>query len=158
MAAATIPEFTVPFTFQRRPTSIPADLRPGWRIGVVLLLLRKCCRNNRTSFGRLHVLNWGIRSKATRLALTRTANGNSPLDALIVRVEPSLNRAVDFAIGEGLVERLSKSRLQLTATGIVLADEIDRQEDLFATEKQFVAAIGKNITESLVSDIFRKRT
>lgn len=156
MATIAIPEFTVPFTFQRRPTSIPADLRPSWRIGVVLLLMRKCCRGNKSSFGRLHVLGWGVRSRATRLALTKAANGNMPLDALIVRVEPSLNRAVDFAIGEGLIKRLPHNRLQLTPIGVAFADDIERQDGLFATEKQLIAAIGMSITESLVSDIFRK--
>ena len=79
-----------------------------------------------------------------------------PLDALIVRVEPSLNRAVDFAIGEGLIKRLPHNRLQLTPIGVAFADDIERQDGLFATEKQLIAAIGMSITESLVSDIFRK--
>lgn len=156
MAAMMIPELNVPIVFQHRPTSIPADLRPGWKIGIILLLLRKCCRQNTSSFGRLHVLSWGVRSKDSRLALSKTSNGNMPLDALIVRIEPSVNRAVDYAIGAGLIERLSKDRLKLTSAGIAFADEVDRRKDLFITEKQFMDAIGKKITESLVNQIFKK--
>ena len=72
----------------------------------------------------------------------------------MVRIEPSLNRAVDFALGEGLVRRLPKDRIQLTPAGVALADEIDEREDLFVTEKQLVNAIGRKVTEALVSRIF----
>lgn len=149
-----IPALDTPFVFQRRPASIPADLRPGWRIGVVLLLLRKCCRGNKTSFGRLHVLSWGVRTKESRLALTRTVNGNMPWDALMVRIEPSLNRAVDYALGEGLLQRLSRDRLRLTTAGVSLVGEIDQHSEMYVTEKQFTAAIGYRVTETLVSQLF----
>ena len=57
------PEFDVQFSFQRRPISLPGDLRPTWRIGLLTILMVQCCRQQRSSLTRLHVLSWAVRSE-----------------------------------------------------------------------------------------------
>lgn len=154
MADIRIPELDTAFVFKSRPASLPSDLRPLWRVGVILLLLRKCCRSNRSSFGRLHVLNWGVLSKENRLTLQALIRNQATADQVLVRIEPSLNRAVALAAGEGLIERPDGDHLQLTDRGIKLADEIGRSEDLYAVEKELIASIGKQVSEKLVKQIF----
>jgi len=65
-------------------------------------------------------------------------NGALSPGSLIARVEPSLNRAVDFALGEGLLRRPSGDKIELTHTGIELADEIYARGDTLAVEKHFM--------------------
>ena len=149
-----IPELSVQFVFRRRPGTVPGDLRPGWRIGLIILLLSECCRSSRTSLTRLHVLNWAIRSPETRASLRAMIDGPDGR-SLIVRFEPFLNRAVDFGIGEGLLKRAAGGKsIELTNTGKRLAEDLKKAEDAFLAEKQFIASIGQRVTERFVDDMF----
>jgi hypothetical protein len=150
-----IPELSVPFVFRRRPGTVPGDLRPGWRIGLIVLVMNECCRSAKTSLTRLHVLNWAIRSPETRASLLAMLDGSNAVRSLIVRFEPFLNRAVDFAIGEDLIKRSGGGKsIELTSIGKRLAEDIKKAEDAFSSEKQFIAAIGKRLTETFVDDMF----
>jgi hypothetical protein len=75
-----------------------------------------------------------------------------------VRFEPFLNRAVDFAIGEGLVVRSGGSRIELTAKGRHLAEELEAEKSAFVTEKTFIETIRQSVTEKLVNEMFAGRT
>lgn len=149
-----IPELKTEFLFRRQPVAIPGDLRPGWRIGLLVLLLNNCCRSGRTSLTRLHVLSWGIRTKENRRALQAAIEGALSPDSLVVRVEPFLNRAVDFAIGEGLVRRYGGNKIELIPNGRELAEELGKIETAYVVEKQFIATIHQGVTETLVNHMF----
>lgn len=152
-----IPELETSFIFRRRPIAIPGDLRPGWRIGLLTLFLSKCCRGCRSSITRIHVLSWAVRTEESRELLRSAISGVSAPDALIVRFEPSLNRAIDFAIGEGLISRSSGSRIELTTHGRQLAEEILAETTLFVIEKEFMTEIRQKVTEVMVDAIFSAR-
>lgn len=143
-----------PVIFRKRPVSVPADLRPLWRIYILLLFLRKCCRQNRSSFARLHVLSWAVLLPENRESLLAVVNDEQSPDSIIIRVEPSLNRAVDYAIGAGLIRRENGNRFMLTPTGITAADQIEEQDDCLTEEKAFMDKLGKKITETLVDELF----
>lgn len=150
-----IPELDTPFVFNKRPIAIAADLRPVWRIGVTLLLLRICCRQNRSSYGRLHLLSWAVRTEKTRADFLSTIEGTSQPDTLLVRIEPSLNRAVNLAIGEELLKSVTGDRIELAPKGLAMADTMLTYEGLFEVEKAFFTRIRGDVTEELVGRLFR---
>jgi hypothetical protein len=150
-----IPELDTPFVFNKRPIAIAPDLRPEWRIGVTLLLLKICCRQNRSSYGRLHLLSWAVRTEKTRADFLRTAEGTSQPDTLLVRIEPSLNRAVNLAIGEELLKSVNGDRIELTTKGGVMAEAMLAHEGLFEVEKSFFRRIRSVVTEDFVGRLYR---
>lgn len=154
MTKFEIPELETLLFFRERPEAIPGDLRPLWRIGLVLLMLHLASRGKKSGFGRLHVLNWALRSEEGRDALLGILNGELFPGTAVVRIEPSLNRAVDFAHGEGLVRRVQGDRIELTAKGEAEAKRILEEEDLFVSERSYLTAVGKRLTERLVSELF----
>lgn len=154
MPSFEIPELDTPFVFNGRPESIPGDLRPLWRIGVLLLMLYMASWGKKSSFGRLHVLNWALRSDEGRDALLGILEGRLNPGTVVVRIEPSLNRAVDFAHGEGLLKKVGGDRVQLTSTGEAEAKRILDQDELFARERRYLEQVGKRLTEALVTDLF----
>ena len=154
MPEPLIPELNVPIIFRQRPISVPGDLRPAWRISLIVLLLRKCCRRGRSSLRRLHVFSWAIRDREVSIALVRAVNGEVPPDTVLVRIEPALNRAVDFAIGEGLVRRQSSDRVELTPEGKDFADSILKDTIVLGFEKQFIETIRFTVTEEFVNRMF----
>lgn len=149
-----IPELRVPFVFRSRPVPIPADLRPAWRIGLIVLLLKKCCRQGRSSLTRLHVLSWGFVSPEGRMQLLAAAAGTLSPDSLVVRFEPFLLQAVDYAVGEGLVRRTGGGTIELTEHGSRLAEEIEADETAFLMEKTVMDTIRTRLSESIVKQMF----
>jgi hypothetical protein len=153
-ASIDIPELRVPFIFRQRPVSLPADLRPLWRIGLIVLLLRKCCRQGRTSLTRLHVLSWGFISPKGRSQLLAAAAGTLSPDSLVIRFEPFLLQAVDYGVGEGLIRRDGGGTIELAEAGMRLAEELEVNQSAFAPEKAVMASLRTKISEDLVKRMF----
>lgn len=151
-----IPELNVPVLFRTRPLAIPGELRPAWRISVVVLLLRKCCRQGRSSLRRLHVLSWATKNSEVQETLIRAIQGEVAPDTILVRIEPALNRAVDFAEGEGLLRKLSAGRVELTGDGKEFADEISKDPIVLGYEKAFMDHLRFEVTEDFVKGMFER--
>lgn len=156
MAEPFIPELNVPIIFRQRPVSVPGDLRPIWRICLLIILLRKCCIGGKSSLRRLHVLNWAVRSPSVSTTLINAINGAFPPDAVIIRIEPALNRAIDLSIGEGLVHRGTKDRIELTSKGKEFADTILDTKLVLEQEKRFVEQVGYSVSEKFVKAMFEQ--
>ncbi|WP_428503081.1 hypothetical protein [Roseateles sp.] len=157
MTELDLTEFNTSFSFQRRPVSLPGDLRPAWRIGLIAILLSQCCRQQRSSLTRLHVLSWAVRSKANHDDLLSLVNHALPPDALIVRFDPAVNRAIDLAIGEKLINRVDGSRIELSKAGREFSKEIFADAQLYVAEKALAASLKQKVSESVVDEIFGKR-
>ncbi len=151
---AAIHELETDFVFRRRPLAIPGDLRPTWKIALLVLLLKNCCRGSRTSLSRLHVLSWALSAPDSQAALLAALSGQLDPRSLIVRFDPFLERALQYAIGEGLVIHWRGKAVELTPMGKRLAAEIIATEDLFNSEKKFLALIGQDLSEKLVNRMF----
>jgi hypothetical protein len=142
----------IPFIFKRRPSPVPGDLRPLWRIALVLLILLSS-RSKKASLRKLHVISWAARSSINRGRFIRYSKGKIAKDEIIPRVEPSLNRAIDLARGEGLVTVDGGKSLTLSSIGLNLADEINRSEDCLIAEKQFLSEVKSFANETNIDDL-----
>jgi hypothetical protein len=150
-------DLDVPCVFRERPEPIPADMRPLWRLALVLLALHVGSRGGKSCLLRLHLLNWALQDRRNFEVLLRAlSNSGSPGDVLF-RVEPALNRVVDIALGERLVERVSGDRIRLTRTGVVAARAIMEREGLMVLQKELLAKLGKSLTEQTVDRLSRAR-
>src|SRR5688572_18162942 len=152
-----IPQLEADFVFRRRPFAVPGDLRPAWRIGLVVLLLKNCCYGGKSSLERLHVLSWGSRTPQSQRDLIAAAEDDLPLTSLIVRFDPFLDRAIDFAVGENLLFHRNGKAVELTTGGRQLATELEANRALYQSEKSFIASIRRAVTEQLVDRIFQWR-
>jgi hypothetical protein len=146
-------DINVPFSFTERPTPLPGDLRPAWRVSLILLMLLNS-RGQKATLQKLHLLNSACRSEKTRNAFLRYTQGEVRKDEIIPRVEPSLIRAVNLARGEGLIEVEKGKNLKLTPKGELVANKLNGIEDCMAVEKQFLRAVGKFATETNVENLF----
>ena len=143
--------------FVRRPAPLPPELRTIWRIGVVLIVMRICGwkKECRISLRRLHTIGWALQSPRTLAALERQLNGGSIPGGPFVSVDPALNLAVDFTIGEGLAKRAGGGRLVLTDGGWEAANEI-LDSDVLLFEAQAARGLKRIATEAGVADLLRK--
>lgn len=128
-----------PFTFTERPVPIPAELRPQWRITLVCLIVHACW-GKRASWHQLHVMNWATRTAVTRATYERLHQLQAKPDDVVVRYDPSLDRAIDLAAGEGLLERRGGETLVLTQAGTRLVDLVSAG-DALGEEREFLARV-----------------
>lgn len=147
------------FSFTARPVPIPGDLRIGWRVSLIVMMLG-VSRSNRASLAKLYVLNHAARSSVARAQLERILAGDEPALYWHMRVEPAFARAVNFVVGEGFAEWVETSQrvgLQLTARGLVAWKLLDDDEAVLAEEKAFLKRSGRQTTEVFVSRLLHMR-
>lgn len=144
------------FTFRLRPEPVPGDLRPEWRLSVVVLMLLRCGRGGRLSLKKALLLNWAVLSSETRKIFTRMVDGNRQLTDIPVRLDPSLNRALDFARAERLLiieKKTTGSIITLLPKGQELAERIHKEPDCLETEKTFFDSLRRRLPEEKVIEI-----
>jgi len=98
-----------------------------------------------------------VRSEANLQDLTALIEGRLSPDQLIVRFDPAFNRAIDFAIGERLVQRVDGSRIELAEPGKAFAEVISADPVVYVTEKKLIGTIKQRASETLVDNIFGAR-
>lgn len=144
-----------PARFDARPYPVRPPHRPLWRIGTIVLILGKC-RARKASLKQLHVLSWAMRSPPTATFLVSALNDHQ--DALpgipSVRFEPSLNRALDFAVAEGLVT-IANGMFVLTAIGEHFLNEIDQNDDILAAEKGMLKRLRGTVSQAAVNRLLK---
>lgn len=150
--APILPELGgVAFHFNPRPVALPPDLRPLWRLSLLALLFHRASRQGRASLKKLHVLNWALRQPDSRATLLNVLKGRAHPDRAIVRFDPALNRALDLAKGEKLVEQVAGDKFQITAKGRRLAEEVLKDPECMKTEKWFLDEVSGEVTEARIS-------
>jgi len=144
------------FTFRLRPEPLPGDLRPAWRISVILLMLLRCGWGGKMSLKKAHILNWAVLTNETRNTLVRMVDGDRQLSDVPVRFDPALNRALDFARAEGLIhiDKTTKgSVVILHSKGEELARTIYDETDCLDIEKGFFDLLRKKLPEDKVEEL-----
>ena len=138
----------VPFEFVRRPAPVPPYLRPEWRIALLLLALHKCW-GNRATRRQLHVLNWGLKTSETRATFAQVLAGRVRPDEAIVRFDPVVDRALQFAEGEKLVTTSGEAVI-LTEKGQDLVKKLMLNKECLVSEKEFLASLGGKLSQARV--------
>lgn len=139
-------------TFKTRPVPIFPSYRPMLRIGQILLVLKTNCIGGRASLLKLHLFSWGLKSSKNLDYLKDYVTSNFQTKIQFVGIEPSLNRALLFAIEENLIG-FDGGKYYLKEKGETLIDGIINNEDIFSIEKPILKLIGKNINETRISQL-----
>jgi hypothetical protein len=133
-------------------------MRIAWRVSVILLMLRYS-RSNKASLAKLHVLNEGIRSELARLAIQKVVEDRKVVLDWQLSVEPAFGRAIDFAVGDELVDwenTAVRAALRLTLKGQTAVKIILEESDILIEEKIFLDPAAKAITEGMVTTFLRQ--
>lgn len=142
------------FTFKIEPMSIPAELRPLHKIGLILLFLRLNSRASTSSILKIQFLNWVLKTGHLKAKLIDETDGKESTYMLnVVHHDPAVNRAVQYAIAENLVSLEKTGKIKLTDSGLSVVDKMIADEDLFIEEKEYLKKLGKRVSEVQVKDV-----
>lgn len=101
---------------------------------------------------KIHVLNWAMKAQRNRVRFRDYCSGLARPDDVIVRFEPSLDRAVAFAVAEGLVQLEDGRKLSITDRGRRLVTEIEKA-DILGNEKAFLDEVRTKVTETRIESL-----
>ena len=146
------------FSFQRRPTPVPGDLRISWRVALILTMLG-CSRSNRASLAKLHILNDAVRPEHH----IRSSDAAYDVEEDVYRdfrVEPAFARAIDFVVGERFAiwtKASGRAALQLTAAGIAAARSVSALDDTLVIERTIILKLARSTTENAIAGLLGER-
>ncbi|MEP0701256.1 MAG: hypothetical protein ABJN36_17375 [Cyclobacteriaceae bacterium] len=143
------------FSFKRKPSPVPGDLRIGWRVPVTLLMLNNS-RGKKASLAKLNLMNDALRSEASREKLASILRGQVARIEWRMRVEPAFGRNLDLLTGGGLAEwsvANGKAAIYLTEKGKEVSKFIQDDSESFSDEKSFLTLFSTELTEGFVNQI-----
>jgi hypothetical protein len=141
------------FSVTLRPEPIPGDLRLGWGLSLLLLVLASS-RGQRCSLQKIHFLAHLSRTAKLRQQMREVlSRRRGPVD-LSVRIEPWVNRAASYAAAMGFVEIRDGKALTLSNEGRAAVKAI-RLAKVLEDEASFLDEVGKLTTERVVDRIMK---
>jgi len=141
--------------FQEQPDPVPAALRPGRRVPLLLLLVAKS-HGAGVDWKTLQLLNWTVRSADHMELLVALQQRSDIPDRPVVRFEPALDRALDLALGLELLEQKTSRSFRLTEAGKSVVKEIENTE-AFNLERQLLDQLKRKVTQAEVGRLLEWR-
>jgi len=139
--------------FNRRPMPLIADYRPIYKIFQILSILQYTSRGGKSSLIRLHLINWVLKSEERKEKLaTLEADTNIPFK--VWGIDPALNFALQLSVAQKLTIQKSDSYTITPEGKKLLAQAKDQGHKL--RDADYLAKLGKQITESMVTEIVKK--
>jgi hypothetical protein len=132
--------------FTPRPAPVSPRLRPALRVAQLLEMVDKC-RGHRATLLQLHALDTALVDPDARRRLA--GDEQAAITFSVVRVDPALNRAVDRAIGDGLLELRSDATVKLTSPGRSALAAV-RDAEILQAERAALAEIHGKLTQRQV--------
>lgn len=149
------------FIFKTQPNPICGDLRPFWRIGLIVLMLDELGHGGAASLEKVHVINWALRSEESRNTFMRIIENGLESDDCIVRFEPALNRALQFASQEKIIELRTLSSggmtMSLTEQGRKMAASLNKIDDIYSEEKVFFSRMKGKVSQQNITKLLNWR-
>lgn len=137
--------------FDAKPDAVPYNYRISYKVTQLCLIMRICGRGNVCSLIKLHMNSCALISNDNMRKLLEFTEGTGT--APIVRFDPSVNRALTYAIAYGLVEQQRNAKYKLTERGHRLAEQIKLAGDLMVIEISNLNTLAKKLTEAKANEL-----
>ena len=130
--------------FNLEGTPIDPELRPLWRISLIVLILVKLCSGNKANPKKVQVLYSLVSSEKKRLAYIDKTNKSKRKYSINVRFDPLVDRAIDIGIGNNMFELDEAKSVKLTSLGLSYGKKIEKDTNIFILEKAFMSQFKKS--------------
>lgn len=138
--------------FEAKPDAVPYNYRVSYKIGQLCLILAKCCGRGGCSIFKLHMISMALYTKEAMKSLIDFSE-NKISSYTLIRFDPAVNRAVKYAMGDGLIFQQANGLFRLTEKGKLFADSIKKEKDIMVSEKAFLSDLSNKITENRIKEL-----
>ena len=134
--------------FSDKPYAVPIEMRPLWRICLILLAIDVVSGSKRyLDITKVNILVWMLIRKSKWEEYENFLSGRS-LDLPLVSVDTATYKAVEFALAKNLAT-LDSGRIHLTGESDALIS-LMRENEIMDEEFNFLSRNGKYLTEKKV--------
>jgi len=135
-------------TFDPKPQPLPANLRPGYRIALIMLVLKTNCRDNAASLLKLQFFNWLLKSSSLQKFVQAKLSSQDIFMLELIHLDPMVNLALRYAFADNLISITKNSRYKLTEKGERFANQIlQAKEAILGKEMEILVRIGQQVSE-----------
>ena len=138
--------------FDAKPDAIPFNYRISYKISILCMIIKICCGRRGCSLMKMHIISTAIADQVYRHNLERFLRDHIDR-GLIVRFEPAVNRAIEYALSDEFIVQQKNGTYKLTQKGRLLATKIEEDKTIFQYEKLVLEKVGLNLTEEKIRTI-----
>ena len=143
--------FSDEIIFNAKPDAVPYNYRISYKIAQVCLIISICCRHSGCSLIKLHMVSIGLSTKHKQDELSAFIENR--MKGFVVRFDPAVNRAIKYAIADGLIIQQKNILYKLSEKGKLYVEKINELEDLMIDEKVFLNEISYRLTEDKIKNL-----
>lgn len=138
--------------FDSKPEAVPYNYRISYKLSQLCLIIASCCiGRSGCSLVKLHIISNALNTKEYSQLLEDYISEKSTY--MIIRFDPSVNRAIKFAVADNLICQIKNGSFRLTEKGKQLIKEINRDETLLVNEKQYLSGVSKKLTNEIIEKL-----
>ena len=141
--------------FINRPIAVPYNYRIIYKISQIVLILGMICKRGGCSNIKLHIISNALSSHNVLKDLEKVLDNRKEL-LPVVRFEPALTRALNFAIADDYVVVQANSKFKLTSKGKELYEQIMQDKEIMILEKKDLENIKDKIDDRVIEKIVEK--
>lgn len=142
-------------SFTEREMPLYVNYRPMYKVSQILLILYFNGYAGKASLLKLHLFSWALKSYDNLNTLKDFVTSNYKNKLEFFGIESTLNRALNLAYAEKLVD-FEKGNYKLLEKGRKFVEQINDDETLFVDEKQVLKLIGKKIPEKIINGLINQ--
>ena len=102
--------------------------------------------------GKMHMIATAVSDREYEEKLKRYLQTQIP-GTFVIRFEPSLNRALEYALADGFIAQQVNGTYKLIDRGKVLVKEIQNDDTIFRYEKKVLEEIQCDLTEEKIKSL-----
>lgn len=139
-------------TFINRPIQVPYNYRIVYKVCKIVLIIGETCKRGGCSTIKLHIISNAISSNKSLKELEKFLDDSSN-NVSIVRFDPALTRAINYALAENIIDIQNNGKIKLSDKGKVLYQEVIEDKELMILEKDSLKNISNKLTEEKIEEI-----
>lgn len=138
--------------FDAKPDAIPFNYRISYKISLLCMIIKLCCGRRGCSLIKLHIIATAISDLEYKQKLEKYLKTHIEKE-FVVRFEPALNRALEYALTDSFIVQQANGTYKLTDKGKELTSKIINDKTIFIHEKIILKEISSDLTEEIIRAI-----
>ena len=139
--------------FDSKADAVPFNYRISYKVSLICLIIGKCCGKKGCSATKLQMTNAAVSTSKSRKELFDLINGKLFSEVTLIRFDPAISRAINYALADSLICRQANGLFRLANKGKELVKNIYEDTELMTVEKDFFRELSNGLTEDIIESI-----
>ena len=139
--------------FDAKAVAVPYNYRISYKVSLICLIINLCCMRGGCSSAKIHMITVALSDKTVQEDIERLVEGRYLMSSIPLRFDPSVNRALNYALSDELILRQANGNFKLTNKGKVLVEKIKADDTLLVVEKIYLSTLKYRLTEEIIATV-----